>query len=506
MNSSRYDRLAGRLGRSIKPPPRRGSTPKSDRGARAPRRSLAWWSASASALGLGLGLVIAFAGVGCQSAQWAGSVEGRGEGEGASNTSAVLVPRDFVAKSRDESDASPNTTPTEEDDSVRPASADVQESVPSPTERAREQAAEASDRAARDGLFDRAAPGDPGPPEVGATATATARPAYLAASRPGVPVTVSGVVGQVNGRPIFVEEVLAPINDQLAVWGREMSYREFIEAARSLIRERLMRVVEHELLLAEAESSLSSEQRVGLRFFLEDLRLNRVLEGGGSLRQAERRMREESGLTLDEHLDQQRRELLIQEHLRNTIGDRIIVSWRDIEQYYRENQEEFNPPASMRIRLIGIRGPDEDKARRVNEALRQGQPFEYVAAEYTDVLQSSDGLMSPVELQGDQEIPQVTAWPEVNQALAGLERGEYAGPIDVGPLTLWAYVEEYSDGEPISLYEAQKEIESKLRAQMMQQELREYSTKLRERGNYDDIGIMADSLLAVALDRWAPEQ
>jgi len=335
----------------------------------------------------------------------------------------------------------------------------------------------------------------------------TPRPAYFASAKPGKAVTVSGLVGQVNGRPIFVDEVFEPIADQLAIWGQEKSYRDFFRDAYGLIQQRLRTVVENKLLLAEAEIKLTPQQQEGLIKFLSGIREGTILRGGGTETGTNRQLENEQGLTLDEHLQQVRRQILIREQVRSKIERRVVVTWRDVERYYRTHPEEFDPPASIQLRIIAAKPENTEKKKLVAEALAEGQAFEFVADQYSD-LSLPGGLFPKMELPDGIENAKVTNWPTVNKSIRSLKEGDIAGPFEVKnpDFAVWVYVEKYEDGSPIPLFDAQRGIEAKLRDIYFEDEAQKYFRQLRERGNYDDFDQMAQSLLAVALDRWAPPE
>lgn len=346
---------------------------------------------------------------------------------------------------------------------------------------------------------------DPAPPLAGSTENEIiTRPAYLTSSQLGGAVTVSGLVGQVNGRPIFVDEVLAPIADQLAILGSENTYQDFFRDALVLIKRQLRTVVENELLLAEAERTLDSNQRVGLINFIGEMRKGTIRQYGGTETQAERKLREEQGLTLQEHMDQLRKQILIREQVRKEIAGNIIVSWHDVERYYRNHPKEFNPPASIQLRVIVVKDTDTAKKEKVEAELAAGRPFEVVSQENSDLMATKSGLMSEVKLTDGLENAKVTIWPSVNEAVQTMHEGDVRGPFTVPSYFVWVRVEHYEDGTPISLYDAQKGIEAKLRDRYFQEATAKYFQKLLDRGNYDDFDLMSQSLLAVALDRWAP--
>ncbi len=335
------------------------------------------------------------------------------------------------------------------------------------------------------------------------------RPSYMETAKPGTKIIVSGLVGQVNGRPIYVDEIFAPIEDELSILGRELNLSDYAKESKERIEVRLRTVIENQLLLAEAESTLTDQHRVGLRYFIKDLQRDQILMGGqGSRAEAERRLMNEQGLTLEEYADQARRSMLIRQQVRTEIESQIVVSWRDVEQYYRDHLAEFDPDATVRLRLI-LLGQENAATTvpKVEEALAVGQPFEFVAQQFTELLKSNAGLMSPMSFPEVEGTLALTAFPEVNEVVsANLVQGEIMGPITTAKHVVFVQVEQFDDGAQVNLKEAQKFIEGKLRDRQFRKESTAYFQKLLERGNYDDLEQMSQALFAVALDRWGPAQ
>ena len=81
---------------------------------------------------------------------------------------------------------------------------------------------------------------------------------------PGQSWPVEGLVGQVNGRPVFANAFLDPIADRLlsaaALRDRVEGRRVFVELVRLSFKD----LVDNELIVADAESKLSPEQQQGL--------------------------------------------------------------------------------------------------------------------------------------------------------------------------------------------------------------------------------------------------
>lgn len=320
--------------------------------------------------------------------------------------------------------------------------------------------------------------------------------------------TVAGLIGQVNGRPIYIDDFFQPIADYLANIGREQDYATFVQTAARLIKLRLDTVIDNELLLAEAQSLLTSSEQAGVRFLKERIRGQLILSYGGSEGEANRRLIEETGVGLDEQVEQYHRQILIRDKVIKQIDSGVSVTWRDIERYYESNEAEFNPPPSIQLRLILVRDADDDTVSTINRKLASLEPFESVAEQYSRYRPADGGLMGdPILLTGGIENTELTAWPEVDQGVRGLGEGEYAGPFMVGnngTTAVWAYVELFSDGQGSSLFESQAKIKQLLEERQREDKRAAYYDKLRSRGNYDDKETMLIKLLEISIERWAP--
>lgn len=337
---------------------------------------------------------------------------------------------------------------------------------------------------------------------VEAPVNATSVPA-VAGDKVALPAVVShaGLVGQVNGRPIYVSEFFAPIENQLRIWGTEKSRRDFISEAYPLIKRQLAELVKNELVYAEAEASLTENERVGLRNLLQQLEGD-VTRTRGRVAQNER-MRAETGLGVDEVLELERRRQLVMFKIQSAIRKRVIISWRDVQRYYRDHQAEFNPPASIQLRLLSAKADDPARCKQIEQSLADGYLFSTLAEEHTTILASRGGLMEPVLLNKGIQGTALTAWPEVDKLVRTLKKGEYGGPVTVGDLSIWVYIENLDDGSGRSLYEVQHEIENRLFQERYREEEQKFLAELFARGNMDDFDNMSILLLDIAMQRWA---
>ncbi|MFW5653968.1 MAG: peptidylprolyl isomerase, partial [Planctomycetota bacterium] len=287
----------------------------------------------------------------------------------------------------------------------------------------------------------------------------------------------------------------------------QLSRAEFAAAARFVVARQLDSIIENELVLSEARSELTEEQRAGLLFWISQLRDDQARRAGGAEAVADARLREERGVTLDEEIEQIQTRELMRRQIMVDVLNRVDVTWRDIQRHYRNNYDEYNPPAQIQIALIVVRQDDEETRAAVESDLQSGRSFEETAAERSRLLRSRGGLMDVVSLSEGIEQTSLTRWPEVDALARSLEQGEFGGPVqpeDSDDL-IWVYVNQLTDGTGRSLYEVQHEIETQLRNAQFGAELSEYLEELAAAAGVDDRETMVDILWFVAMSRYAPD-
>ena len=121
--------------------------------------------------------------------------------------------------------------------------------------------------------------------------------------RVGVRWPIDGLVGQINGRPVFVAEFFIPIEDRLAQLGRDQDPMTARRAIIQIVRERFIAYVNSELIIAEAESELTPEMQQGIFGWLGMMEQQVTAQRGGTRFEAEESIMAETGLTMEEFSD-----------------------------------------------------------------------------------------------------------------------------------------------------------------------------------------------------------
>ncbi len=323
-------------------------------------------------------------------------------------------------------------------------------------------------------------------------------------ARVGQRVVVDSLIGQVNGRPIYADEVLAPIMDRLQAEYLELPYPTFQQRLITLVMDQLNAVVLNELIVAEARAGLSSDEQTGLLGIMSTIREEAVGKRGGVLREAERQLLEEEGKTIDEYLESEQQKLLIGELLQRRVSPRSIVTWRDIERSYRKRIREFQPDATVTLGRIRVRtAGNEPSIELWQNELAQGEPFDVVAAQAG---MPDAGIWETFRLPkggfADMEIAEF-----YKQHLDGLGPGDTSPPFERGSWTYWVSVIEVTRPETKNLDDAevQQRLQRDLAAQHQGEAEGEFIQQVLKRGIFDDIQLMSQRAVLIAASRF-PEK
>ncbi len=310
---------------------------------------------------------------------------------------------------------------------------------------------------------------------------------------------IDAMVGQVNGQPIYAQAVLEPIDAQLRTLAGQLPYHEFQKRAAQLIASRIKEMLQNALILGEAERDLSEQEQLQVRAMVEIRRRELLRQyGRGSVAMAEKALQDKEGISLREKLESYRQEVVIRRYFWQRFGPLINVSRRDIERYYRDHEDEYNPPARRVLRLIRCQSGSE--AQQITRLLEQGsiQFAEAAAHEANTFKRAQGGLFG--ETVGDAPLRQEA----INEALTSLDEGAYAGPIEIDGVFWFVHVERLERGNRRTLQDVQVEIREKLRERQFVALQDQFRQQIFEQGSYTRPEQMVVALLEVAMSRYAP--
>lgn len=318
---------------------------------------------------------------------------------------------------------------------------------------------------------------------------------------------VDALVGQINGRPVFADEFLEPIAARLQELARApdraLARRQMV----SLVHERFDDWVNSELVISEAESSLTPEQQQGFFGWLKTMQEGTIAEYAGSREEAREAMRDDLGMDIDEFMQQRRDAALAQFLLDRKVKPRTIVAWRDVEREYGRRQEEFNPPAKVSIGRIALdTGRDAEKVAQVKQWLAEGKAFGEIAdslglEKRGVVVQVPMAAGASVDdaVQASEDIA-----PAVKERLKGVAAGAAGAPIERGTAITWLGIVEVTQAQGRTLFDPEVQIQLKRELDGVRStvERSRYIARLRSRWVSDDINRIEERLLLIAFERY----
>ena len=312
---------------------------------------------------------------------------------------------------------------------------------------------------------------------------------------------IEGLVGQINGRPVFADEFLLPLEDRIL---RIVAERPFAQAMRDVDRLVVLRFDEYinsELIIAEAESMLSAEQQQGVLAWLTSVQEQTITDRGGTRDSAANSIEDEFGISLDEFIAQRRSVALAQDLLRKRVQPRAIVSWRDVEQAYRRNYAKYNPPATIRIgRLRFHRERQSEKVEEATRLFGEGLDFSEVC-EQLDIADGGEWLEIELPEDGIQGTSLATA---VKSRLDLKAPGTVTESLEQGVFVSWFSVIGVEKQPGRSLFDplVQLSLEGELAGLRYTQEQDRYLASLKDRWVAGDITQMRKRLWLIARIRY----
>jgi hypothetical protein len=170
-----------------------------------------------------------------------------------------------------------------------------------------------------------------------------------------LPKVSGGMVLPVNNERITIDEVIAPITEDLQEMAAGKDYLDFRVKAKPLIDQTVSNRVSNITLYQKAKR----EAREGI-----DEQLNKAAEGevrqfvsgfDGNYAEAERAIKK-MGMNWKTYLDYQKRLIMVQAYLADEFKeDKNPVTYSDLVSYYeRVKDEDFRTPTMLQFRLIDI--------------------------------------------------------------------------------------------------------------------------------------------------------
>lgn len=172
----------------------------------------------------------------------------------------------------------------------------------------------------------------------------------------------------------------------------------------------------------------------------------------------------QNGLTYREYREQLKEQIRQVKFIGKEFRSKISIQNEEIEDYYRQNQDEFAGPASYRVRMIFVPSNNADLMNRkigiVKDGLKAGMEFARLAAEYSDGPEAGAGGDLGYVKSGELD-------KAIEEAVKRLSINEISEPVFLPEGVYFLQLLDSKAPEPRPLAEVGKEIQEKLFKKMM---------------------------------------
>jgi hypothetical protein len=312
---------------------------------------------------------------------------------------------------------------------------------------------------------------------------------------------VESLIGQINGRPIFAEEVFSRVEAEVMLAAQNPNPEQARAGVDATVRRAFRQQVESELILAEAESRMSPEMKQGLLGWLRDLQETTIAQRGGNRAAAEDALRDEMRMSVEEFVEFRKNTELTRDILRRKVEPRVVVSWRDVERLYAQRQASYAPNPEMRLgRIRLVKEGQQDKIELATRMLAEGKPFVEVARA---VGAEKDGFWRSVPTQdGQMNVSDLT--DDLQAVLRPLKPGEVSAPFEQRSSVTWFTVLGVDAQQGISIFDPdlQLALRGELQAVQERYEQARYIQSLQKRWLGASITRMEMRLVQMARERY----
>jgi len=312
---------------------------------------------------------------------------------------------------------------------------------------------------------------------------------------------VESLIGQINGRPIFAEEIFKQIEAAVLLASQDPNPESARTQVDALVRRAFRQQVESELILAEAESRLSPEMKVGLLGWLRDLQETTIAQRGGNRASAEEALRDEMQMSVEEFVTFRKNAELTRDILRRKVEPRVVVSWRDVERLYRQRHAAYEPDPIYRLGRIRLAKEQQaDKIEIVKRMITEKKTFTEIA----DAVGTPEhGMWRAVTVtDGKMMVSDMTN--DLQKLIAPLQPGMISEPLDARTSMTWFAVISEETPPRMSIFDTDLQLSLRGELQGTQERLEQarYIQSLQKRWLGASITKMEIRLVQIARERY----
>ena len=285
---------------------------------------------------------------------------------------------------------------------------------------------------------------------------------------------LDGIAAVVNNEVVTFSQVRELVGPKEKQAHDTLKGQELVEKIKSIRTEAINDLIDRALIIQDFKTKGFTIPD----YFIDDRIQGIIKDEFGADRQAFLRTLAAQGYTLEKFRDFQRDMIIVSEMRKQAVKGVSTVPDAKINQYYHEHVEEYSQPEQMKLRMIAIRGVENDSRRKMIEEIRQkiseGAEFGDLARMYSED--------SSQEQYGD------WGWidrKKLNESLTkiafSLKPGEMSQVVELGGSYYLLYCEAKKAATVKPIKDVHDEIEKALLQTERQQQQQDWLAKLRRK-------------------------
>ena len=217
-------------------------------------------------------------------------------------------------------------------------------------------------------------------------------------------------------------------------------------------------LIEDRLIVQEAKN-----KKIEIEDRMVESRIERIKKGVGSEEGFSQALSKQ-GLSLSELEERIREQMLSEKLIDQEVRSRILVSPKEVTQYYKDNIKEFYLPEHLEVDSIFVK--DQNQAQEIYNKLKEGVDFLDLQKQYSE--RANLGLVNRGQLR-----------KEIEEAIFSLGIGSFSKPLSVEDGYYIFLVREKIDASQKELIEVQYYISNMLSEKKFSMKMNEWLVNLK---------------------------
>ncbi|OEU80757.1 MAG: hypothetical protein BA873_09530 [Desulfobulbaceae bacterium C00003063] len=293
-----------------------------------------------------------------------------------------------------------------------------------------------------------------------------------------------------------VDRIVATVNDEIVLlYDLNQTIKPYVERIKASNysyeeeRQMLFKMREDALNML-IEGKLADQEIKQYKISVSDQEINNAIERMKKTTSiTDEELREElsrQGLTIEEYHKQIKEQILREKLISRAVKSKIVITSEDIKTNYENHKDVYSGKKKYHLRNIIMKvaadaGETEKlmilkKIEDVLSQLKQGEPFDKLARNYSDSpLASEGGDLGLFDLKD--------LSPQLQEAVKVLEEGEYTPVLDTDQGYQILYVQEIQKSPGKTLEESTSEISQKLYKEAVNRKYESWFKELKSRSH-----------------------